>query len=78
MDLTSTEKMLLELLQEKDVQAQRESQQRMMRFLTSVSERTGIPVDVLGINSQTGAVTDARIASDDRTTADAVIADEPA
>lgn len=60
MDLTASERMLLELLQEKDAQAQRESQQRMMRFLTGVSERTSIPVDVLTINPQTGTVIDAR------------------
>lgn len=61
MELTDTEKMLLELLQEKDAEAQRQSQQRMMRFLSGVAERTGIPLDALGINPQTGIITDGRI-----------------
>lgn len=65
MELTTAERMLLELLQEKDAQAQRESQQRTMRFLTAVSERTSIPVDVLTINPQTGTVMDARLAAED-------------
>ena len=60
MELTDTERQLLQLLQDKEEQAQRESQQRTMRFLAGVSERTGIPVDVLGINAQTGMIMDAR------------------
>lgn len=70
--------MLLELLQEKEMQMQREAQQRMMRFMTGVSERTGIPIDVLGINPQTGVITDARIAAEERATPDETAADEAA
>lgn len=60
MELTGSERMLLELLQEKEAQTQRESRQRMTRFMTGVAERTGIPLNLLGINPQTGEVTDAR------------------
>ncbi len=68
MELSAAEKMLLEILQEKDAEAQKASQARTLRFLASVSERTGIPVDVLVINPQTGAITDARIVRADRST----------
>ncbi len=68
MELTGSETMLLELLQERDAEAQKASQARTLRFLASVSERTGIPVDVLGIDPQTGAITDARIVRADRDT----------
>jgi hypothetical protein len=71
-ELTETETMLLELLQEKEAEAQRQAQQRMMRFLSGVSARTGIPVDVLGIDPRTGVIADARIAAADRTAPDAI------
>ena len=70
MELTSTERMLLEMLQAQDAEAQRQSQQRLMRFMAGISERVGIPVDVLGINPHTGEITDARIASADRVVPD--------
>lgn len=57
--------MLLELVQEKDDQAQRESRQRMMRFLMAVAERTGIPVGSLAINPPTGEITDTRPVAED-------------
>lgn len=68
--LTDGERMLLELLQEKDAEAQRQSQERSMRFLAIVAERTGIPVAVLGIHPQTGVITDARVAVEDHTAHD--------
>lgn len=59
MELTNSERMLLELLQEKDDAANRESHQRRMRFMTGVAERVGIAVDALRINPATGEITDA-------------------
>lgn len=70
MELTVTERMLLELLQEREAEVQRQLQQQMLRFLTGVSERTGIPVDVLGVNPQTGEITDSRIAAESRVALD--------
>ena len=61
MELTGTERQLFELLREKDDQAARDSQQRNMRFLVGVSERTGIPMDALGINPATFEVVDRRM-----------------
>ena len=78
MELTETEKMLLELLQEKDAEAQRASQVRLMRFMTGLSERTGIPVDGLSINPRTGEITDARIAAADPVVPDAEPLDQVA
>jgi hypothetical protein len=59
-ELTSTEAQLLELLQEKDAEAQRQSQHRMLRFLTSISERTGIAVEAIRINPETGEIGEMR------------------
>lgn len=60
MELTSTEAQLLELLQEKDAEAQRQSQHRMLRFLTSISERTGITIEAIRINPETGEISEAQ------------------
>ena len=73
MELIDSEKMLLEMLQEKDAEAQRLSQQRIQRFLSGISERVGIPAEALGINPQTRVITDNRIT----TTQHEVVEDEP-
>lgn len=61
MELNASERMLLETLQEKNAEIQRAAEQRMMRFLTIVSERVGVPVDSLRVNAETGEIADARI-----------------
>ncbi len=53
MELTDLERMTLDLLQEV-------SQLRMRRFLGGVSERTGVPIASLSLNTQTGQITDTR------------------
>ncbi len=62
--LTTVEQFALEMLQDKDAEAQRQSQGRMVRFLGGISERTGIPVDALNVNPQTGEIIDTRMRSE--------------
>lgn len=61
MELTSIERFLLESMQKLDTIAQQEAQLRLNRFLGILSERTGIPVEYLSLNTQTGAISDTRL-----------------
>jgi hypothetical protein len=60
-ELTELETFTLEMLQEKDQEAQRQSHARLLRFMTTVSERTGIPVDAINVNPQTKEILDMRV-----------------
>lgn len=65
MELSSGERFLLELVQEKNQQAHEEIQRRMIRFLTGIQERLrgegiDIPLEDLAIDPLTGEITDRR------------------
>lgn len=60
MDLTGSERMLMEMLREKDEEARQASQQRMTRFLSTIAARTGIPLDAIAIHPVTGRILDTR------------------
>jgi hypothetical protein len=59
-ELTDTERMLMELMHAEDRRAAEASQLRQARFLAGVAERTGIPLPMLSIHPQTGEIFDAR------------------
>lgn len=60
MRLTHEEQRQVKQLRDREAEAQRQSQQRLMQFLVPISERTGIPLPVLGVDVRSGAIIDAR------------------
>lgn len=60
MTLTDVDRMLVDLLQREDERAQAESRARWQRFSGLLAERSGIPIEHLGIDVAAGLIFDQR------------------